>query len=113
MAHGPNKLTDHARQSLLMVRRWVPKRHIVVVADSSFAALELLDATRCKVCIIIRLHLDAALYDPAPQREPGELGRPRRKGERQPTLKAISTTESTCWRSVTLPQSYVKETGSS
>ena len=29
-----------------MVRRWVPERPIVVVADSSFAALELLDATR-------------------------------------------------------------------
>lgn len=48
----PNKLTDCARQLLLMVRRWVPERPIVVVAESSFAALELLDAVRHKLCTI-------------------------------------------------------------
>jgi hypothetical protein len=67
----PNKLTDRARQLLLMVRRWVPERPIVVVADSSFAALELLDAARHKLCIVTRLRLDAALYNPAPERAPG------------------------------------------
>lgn len=102
----PNKLTDRARQLLLMVRRWVPERPIVVVADSSFAALELLDATRRKFCIVTRLRLDAALYDPAPQRTSGTLGRPRRKGARQPTLKAISTSETTRWHAVTLSQWY-------
>lgn len=98
----PNKLTDRARQLLLMVKRWVPERPIVVVADSSFAALELLDAVRRQVCIITRLRLDAALYDPASQRTPGTNGRPRRKGARQPTLKAISTAKDTQWRAVIL-----------
>jgi hypothetical protein len=102
----PNKLTDRARQLLLMVKRWVPERPIVVVADSSFAALELLDAVRRKVCVITRLRLDAALFDPAPQRAPGTIGRPRRKGERQPTLKAISTAKDTHWRAMTLSQWY-------
>jgi hypothetical protein len=55
-------------------------RPIVIVADSSFAALELLDATRRKICVVTRLRLDAALYDPAPTRAPGMIGRPRRKG---------------------------------
>ena len=36
------KLTDWARQAILQVRRWLPKRKIVVVADSSFAALDLI-----------------------------------------------------------------------
>jgi hypothetical protein len=102
----PNKLTDRVRQLLLMVRRWVPGRPIVVVADSSFAALELLDAMRRKVCVVTRLRLDAALYDPAPQRPSGMRGRPRRKGARQPTLKAISASEATLWRGVTLSQWY-------
>jgi hypothetical protein len=102
----PNKLTDRARQLLLMVKRWVPERPIVVVADSSFAALELLDAARHKLCMITRLRLDAALYDPVPERAPGRPGRPRRKGARQPTLKAVSTCETTTWRSVTLSQWY-------
>ena len=102
----PNKLTDRARQLLLMVKRWVPERPIVVVADSSFAALELLDAARHELCMITRLRLDAALYDPAPERIPGRPGRPRHKGARQPTLKAVSTCETTTWRSVMLSQWY-------
>jgi hypothetical protein len=103
----PNKLTDRARQMLLMVRRWVPERPIVLVADSSFAALELLDAAgRHNFCVVTRLRLDAALYDPAPQRAPGARGRPRRKGARQPTLNTISTSDTTTWHGVTLSQWY-------
>lgn len=37
-------LVDWARQMMLQVKRWLPTRELVVVADSSFAALELLDA---------------------------------------------------------------------
>ena len=36
-ARGHKKLTDWARQMLLQVRRWLPERALVVVADSSFA----------------------------------------------------------------------------
>jgi hypothetical protein len=84
----------------------VPERPIVVVADSSFAAVELLDVTRRKLCIVTRLRLDPALYDPAPQRAPGTRGRPRRKGLRQPTLKTRSTSDATNWHGVTLSQWY-------
>ncbi|WP_426054333.1 hypothetical protein [Janthinobacterium sp. PSPC2-1] len=66
----PNKLTDRARQLLWMVKRWLPEWSIVVVADSSFAALNLLAAVREPLCVVTRLRLDAALYDPAPARAP-------------------------------------------
>ena len=36
------KLSDWARQLVLQARRWMPGRTLVLVADSSFAALELL-----------------------------------------------------------------------
>jgi len=36
------KLTQWAHQVILQVRRWLPKRFLVVVADSSFAVIELL-----------------------------------------------------------------------
>jgi hypothetical protein len=33
---GHKKLTDWARQALLQVRRWLPKRKLVVVADNTY-----------------------------------------------------------------------------
>ena len=40
----PKKLTNWARQMGKQVRRWLPKRKIVLVADSTYAALGLLDS---------------------------------------------------------------------
>ena len=103
------KLTDWARQMLLQVRRWLPERRLVVVADSSFAVLALLDrALRLAnpICLITRFRLDAALYDPAPERCPGQKGRPPLKGNRQPTLAQVAQNPETQWKCVTLPDWY-------
>lgn len=91
------KLTAWARQMLRQVKRWVPGREVVVTADSSFAALELLDSVRREVTVITRLRLDAALYEPAPVRRPRQNGRPRVKGARLPTLKAVLEDAQTVW----------------
>ncbi len=103
MAH--KKLTDWARQMITQVRRWLPERAIVVVADSSYAVLELLAAAAAlptPVSMITRLRLDAALYDPAPPREKGTKGAPRKKGERQPSLTQRLADPKTTWERVTL-----------
>jgi DDE superfamily endonuclease len=97
-------LTDWARQMITQVRRWLPNRAIVVVADSTYAVLELLAA--CvglprPVTMITRLRLDAALYDPAPAREKGKKGAPRKKGERQSTLYQRLADPKTDWERVT------------
>ncbi len=102
----PKKLTDRARQMLCLVKRWLPHRSIVVVADSSFAALELLAAVGKKVCMITRLRLDAALHDPPAPRRPGARGRPPRKGVRLPTLQAVLDNPATVWQSVTIERWY-------
>jgi hypothetical protein len=99
------KLTDWGRQMIRQLRRWLPGRTLIVVADSSYAVLELLaDAAGLAqpVTIITRLRLDAALYDPAPPRAPGARGRPRRKGARQPTLAARLSAPDTEWQRLTL-----------
>jgi hypothetical protein len=93
----PKKLTTWARQMLLQVKQWVPEREMVVVADSSFAALELLSRLRQQMTVITRLRLDAALYDPAPVRRPRQNGRPRLKGARLPTLATVLKDEQTVW----------------
>jgi hypothetical protein len=97
------KLTDWARQRLVQVRRWGPQRAVIVVADSSFAVLTLLDALRQlhePVTMITRLRLAAALYDPAPERTPGQTGRPRLKGKRLPTLQHVLRDATTSWTAV-------------
>jgi hypothetical protein len=101
------KLTDWARQLVLQARRWMPGRPLVLVADSGFAALELLAAlVRHGVICVTRLRLDAALYKPAPPRRPGTIGRPRTKGARLPNLAEVLTDTATVWQRVTVPGWY-------
>jgi hypothetical protein len=97
------KLTDWARQMIRQVRRWLPDRALVVVVDSSYAVLELLATCvhlRQPVTVVTRLRLDAALYDPAPERQPGQRGAPRKKGERQPSLAQRISDPTTAWQSL-------------
>src|SRR3954452_25504341 len=101
------KLTDWAQQLVLQARRWLPRRDLVLVTDSGFAALKLLAAlVRHGVTCITRLRLDAALYEPAPPRSPGAIGRPRTKGARLPNLTEVLADEGTPWRCVTVPGWY-------
>lgn len=79
------------------------------MADSGYAALSLLAACAAlslPVTVITRLRLDAALYAPAPPRQPKQNGRPRVKGARLPTLAACATDPTTCWQPVTVTHWY-------
>jgi hypothetical protein len=102
------KLTEWAYQMVLQVRRWLPKRLLVVVADSSFAVIDLLWQLRQlenPICMIARFRMDAALYEPA-NNVPGQKGRPRKKGKRLPTLEKVSENEITRWKSLTVQEWY-------
>jgi hypothetical protein len=95
-------LLDRVWQAVGLVRPWLPERELVVARDSTYAALEWLDSVRHTVCVITRLRLDAALYDPAPPRQPRQNGRPCKKGRRLPTLEKVFTDSMTCWTTVTM-----------
>jgi hypothetical protein len=101
-------LIQRAWQMIQLVRRWLPGRELIFVADSSFAAIELLkqvsdtDATS----LVTRLRLDAALYDEAPQSHNGQIGRPRLKGKRRPTLKALAEDKATSWSGLKIANWY-------
>ena len=99
-------LTDWARQAILQTKRWLPDRLLIFVADSSFAAVELLAAIRHYVCLITRLRLDAALYKPPPPRRKGQRGRPPQKGRRLPSLKTVLASKKTVWTTVVVAQWY-------
>ena len=99
-------LTDRARQAILQTKRWLGDRRMVIVADSSFAALELIAAVRHHVCLITRLRLDANLFEPPPERRAGQRGRPRLKGKRVPKLSAVLADPATVWTRVAMDEWY-------
>ena len=100
------KLTDRARQAILLIKKWLPQMNLVFVGDSSFAALDLLNAVRTQVTVVSRLRLDAALYRKARARRAGQIGRPRKKGKRLPTLQAVMANRKTKWKTVTIGNWY-------
>ncbi len=109
-AHKPP--VRRARGLIGQVCRWVPARGLIFVADGGYSALELLNwcgrAARRRrsgaaLAFITRLRLDAALYEPAPVRRPGQTGRPRIKGRRLPTLAKRLADPATKWRTAALP----------
>ncbi|WP_373292095.1 transposase [Deinococcus ruber] len=98
--HTHRTLTDWARQRLRMVQRWCPGRQLIVVADSAYAVINwLFDLQQGRpITVITRLRLDAALYKPAPERQVGQMGRTRLKGDRLPSLAALINDPTTRWQ---------------
>jgi len=108
-ARAHKKLTDWGRQMVMQLRRWLPERQLVIVADSSFAAilwLFQLSQLPGPICLIVRFRMDAALYEPAPPRRPHQHGAPRKKGERLPTLEHMAQDSKTKWMRVSIPNWY-------
>ena len=100
------KITDWARQMIIQLRRWLPDRRIVVVSDRGYAALGLLhscQSLRQPVTFISGLRLDAALFEPAPPRMPGQIGRPRLKGQRLPSPIELLDNADVSWTRVSVP----------
>lgn len=96
-------ITAWARQMIHQLRRCLPDRVIVVVADNAYAVLDLLH--RCQglanpITVVTRLRLDAVLYDPPPEQTAKTRGRPPRKGKRQPTLAMRVSDSQTVWEPI-------------
>jgi hypothetical protein len=99
-------VVERAWQMLPVVVRWWPGREVVVVAESSDAALAWLDHVKqwSRARWITRLRREAALYAPPPRREPRQHGRPRLKGQRRATLEAVLTDDETPWTKLPVDQ---------
>ena len=102
-------LARWAGQMLIQVRRWIPERSLVLVADGGYAVLallHLLSSLDKPVVAITRLRLDAALYEEAPPRASKQNGRPRKKGKRLPTLASLVKDRATVWTRLVVPRYY-------
>ena len=73
---------------------------------ASLKLLERCGKLRNPITFITRLRLDAALYEPAPPRKPGQIGRPRLKGERLPNLSEVAKDPATVWKLTTIANWY-------
>ena len=72
-------VTDYAQQMLVCLRRWLPDRDLVVVADGGYAKREFLrhcQSMSKPIVVVTKLRKDASRYQPAPPRRPGQIGRP-------------------------------------
>ena len=94
-----------ARQMIAQVRRWWPRRRIVLIGDGGYAAVGL--ALWCSgmlnpVTLVTRLRLDARLYASPPVPEPGRRGPKPKKGLRLPSLAQRATDPDAVWETLTL-----------
>ena len=85
----PTKLAL-ARELLTLVAGWADGRTVYAVVDSAYAARPLLEDRPANVEVLSRLRLDAALWARPGRRRPGPRGRPRKRGHRLPTPKAMA-----------------------
>jgi hypothetical protein len=77
-----------------------------MVGDANFSALQMLAALAPHMSCITRLRLNAALYAPAPPRQPGTRGRPAKKGKRLASLAHVLGNARTRWQRIEVPQWY-------
>jgi hypothetical protein len=85
----PTKL-ELARELVALVAAWAGERPVSVAADSAYAGRALLEGRPPTVHVLSRLRPDAALWARPGRRRPGQKGRPRRRGHRLPTPKAMA-----------------------
>ena len=87
--HQATKL-ELLRELVRLVAHWAGPRTVSLVVDSAYAGRTILEDRPAKVHVISRLRWDAALYAPPAPRQPGQKGRPRRRGDRLPSLQERS-----------------------
>lgn len=96
--HHPEATKQHLARTLLeQLAGHYPQRVVHAIGDGAFIG-KTMRALPANVTITARLRADAALYAlPAP-RQPGQRGRPRRKGDRLPELIWLAGLVATPWQ---------------
>lgn len=80
---------DLLREMVTLLAQWAGERTVYLVVDSAYAGRTVLEDRPANVQVISRLRMDAALYTRPPRRQPGQKGRPRRRGDRLPALPQL------------------------
>jgi len=97
---GEDTLVDLAREMVAQLTGWLPHRRFHLACDGAYASL--CGAGFERVQVTTRIRRDAAVYQLTPPRT-GRRGRPRKKGDRLPSLPALAKA-ATGWTRVTFDQ---------
>lgn len=95
-----------AVEMLHLVARWLPDRQLVVTGDSAYGGASVLQKLPENIDLISHVHPKGALYEPAPEPQPGQTnrrGRRRKKGRRLPGM-AQWAQDRTKWRTMKFDQ---------
>jgi hypothetical protein len=87
----PKTKPELLREMTALAAGWAGARKVYLVVDSAYAGRTTLEGRPANVEVISRLRADAALWSPPPPRRRGQRGRPRKRGERLPSPKALAT----------------------
>lgn len=94
------KITEEARALMLRIAHAYPERKFRLVADSAYTNSSLIRNRPSNVTIFGRGRHDAILYAPAPKRRPGQMGRPRVRGERVASPGQRAASKKAQWKRV-------------
>jgi DDE superfamily endonuclease len=75
-----------ALELIKLVARWFPDDEILLLGDSTYGGRSVLSHLPANVQLISRVAPNAALYEVAPPRRPGQRGASRKKGDRLPGM---------------------------
>ncbi len=88
-------LLDLGQEMIEEVAGWLPDHSFILGCDGAYSSLAGRDLPRTHV--VSRIQRNAALYDPAPPRRPGQRGRPRKKGARLGTPVELAAQAGDGW----------------
>ena len=94
------KTTEHARELVELLAAEYPDRSFQLLGDAAYTNSSLIKGRPGNVTLIGRGRLDAALYAPAPKRRPGQMGRPRVRGQRLPSPEQRARAKNAPWKRV-------------
>ncbi len=96
---GHRTRPELAIEMISLISSWFPARQLLVTGDSAYGGRSVLSKLPSNVHLISHVHPKGALYAPAPEPQPGQQGRRRKKGERLPTM-AEWAADTQAWRTL-------------
>ena len=93
-----------ALELITLVARWFPDDEILVLGDSAYGGRSVLSHLPPNVHLISRVAANAALYQVAPPRRPGQRGPSRKKGDRLPGMAEWAADRGQPWERLDFDQ---------